>query len=265
MYSSLFDFIFQKEKIEPVQPPYLRLEHVDLFYDRDSRFSFDRKSRLRRSKRIKALNDVSFSIEEGETVGIVGRNGSGKSTLSRILSHLLFPSSGSVDIAGKVQLLSLGVGFKPKLTGRENAYLSGALLGISRKEMDQKIEEIEQFAELNDFFYEPVRTYSSGMKSRLGFAVSTVVQPDILVLDEVFSTGDDYFREKAYERMEQMRSRTGIVVIISHSIQQVRTFCSRVIWLEKGFVVMDGKPDEILNNYKNFCADPAAWKKRHSS
>ncbi len=212
-----------------------------------------------------ALKDVSFTVGENETVGIIGRNGSGKTTISRILSTVLQPNQGMVDIQGKVQLLALGVGFNTSLTGRDNVYISGSLLGLSKKEISEKIEDIEAFAEIDDFFDEPVRTYSSGMKSRLGFAVSTAVQPDILILDEVFSTGDQSFKYKAKERMEEMRDKTKIVFIVSHSSAQVKQLCSRAIWLEKGQVLMDGKPEEVLKYYDDFCKGPQKWINQNKS
>lgn len=206
------------------------------------------------------MRDVDLTIYEGETLGVIGRNGSGKSTISMIISGSLKPDSGTVTVNGRVQLLALGIGFRPTMTGRENVMISGCILGLSRREMKAKMKEIEEFAELGDFFDEPVKIYSAGMRSRLGFAVSTAVNPDILILDEVMTTGDAAFRRKANKRMEEMRARTKTVIIVSHNPGQLREQCSRVVWLEKGHLVMDGGAGEVLPVYEEFCRNPGKWR-----
>ncbi len=238
---------------------FIKLSNVSLWYERTSSFSIFTNKHLRKTKSFIALDDISLSIDDGEAVGVIGRNGSGKSTLSRLMCRVLPPNEGTVDINGKVQLLALGVGFKPMLTGRDNVHISGALLGMSKKEVLANIDDIKEFAELGEFFDEPVRTYSAGMKSRLGFAVSTAVKPDILILDEVLSTGDQSFKNKAAKRLKEMRSSTKIVVLISHSSHQIKKLCTRVIWLEKGRIVMDGDPLELLKQYEVFCNKPDEW------
>lgn len=239
------------------------LKGVSLCYQRNAFFFLSKNKNLRESKKFWALRDVTLSINEGDTIGLIGRNGSGKSTISMVISGALKPDEGEAVIKGKVHLLALGVGFRPAMTGRENVVISGCILGMSRKEIKEKIDEIKDFAELGDFFEEPVRIYSAGMKSRLGFAISTAVNPDILILDEVMSTGDASFGKKAKQRMHEMRERTKTVIIVSHNPNQVREMCSRVVWLEKGQVIMDGMVDQVLPVYEEFCQAPLKWLKEN--
>lgn len=239
------------------------LENVSLCYRRRAVFFLSKMKNLRKEKEFWALKNISLSINEGERVGIIGRNGSGKSTVSRVISGSLVPDEGTVSINGRVQLLALGVGFRPMMTGRENVMISGSILGLSRQKIKEKMGEIEEFSELGDFFDEPVRTYSSGMRSRLGFAVSTIVNPDILILDEIMSTGDAAFRQKANTRMAEMRERTNTVIIVTHSPAQVRELCTRVVWFEKGDLLMDGGVEEVLPVYQEFCKAPLKWKREN--
>lgn len=241
----------------------VELSNVSLCYKRKAVFFLSKQKQLRREKAFWALQDISFSISEGETIGIIGRNGSGKSTISRVISGSLIPDEGFCNARGRVQLLALGIGFRPGLTGRENVMISGCILGLTRRQVKEKMANIEDFAELGDFFDEPLSTYSAGMRSRLGFAVSTAVEPDILILDEVMSTGDAAFRQKANERMKQMRERTKTVIIVSHSPSQVKEMCSRVIWLEKSRLLLDGTVDEVLPKYQKFCKAPQKWLKEN--
>jgi ABC-type polysaccharide/polyol phosphate transport system ATPase subunit len=243
--------------------PAIQLEDISLCFQRRGLFMFARNKDMRKSRKFWALKNVSLTICEGETIGVIGRNGSGKSTISRVFSGALPPDQGEIHINGKVQLLALGIGFRPAMSGRENVMISGSILGLSRREIRDKMDEIEEFAELGDFFDEPIRTYSAGMKSRLGFAISTAVNPDILILDEVMSTGDASFRKKANERMAKMRELTKTVIIVSHSPGQLRELCSRVIWFEKGRLIMDGKVDEVLQLYGEFCKNPLEWVKNN--
>ncbi len=259
--SSVMNFGTEESDSEYIRKPSIELNNVSLCYRRRAVFFLSRNKNLRKEKEFWALRDVTLTIYEGETIGFIGRNGSGKSTISRIISGSLKPDNGEIFINGKVQLLALGIGFRPAMTGRENAIISGTILGLSRKEIKEKMGEIEEFTELGDFFDEPVKTYSSGMRSRLGFAVSTIVNPDILILDEVMSTGDAAFRKKASERMTEMRKRTKTVLIVSHSRDQLRELCSRIIWFEKGELIMDGQVDEVLSTYDEFCKNPEKWKR----
>ncbi len=244
-------------KLAKEKRPAVVLDKVSLAYRRTAISHFSFKKHLRKSKKFQALKCISFTIYEGETVGIIGRNGSGKSTISMLISGALPVDAGILTTCGHVQLLSIGLGFQPKLTGRENVYINGALLGLSQKNIFRKMYEIEEFAEIGDFIDEPVRTYSAGMRSRLGFAIATAVRPDILILDEVMSTGDAAFRKKADKRMLAMREQTKTIIMISHNSQQIRRMCSRVIWLNKGELMMDGTPEVVLSKYDDFCNDSA--------
>ncbi len=244
-------------------PPTVIFQDVGLCFERTARtlFSFNRS--LRRKNRFWALRDVSFTVYEGETVGVIGRNGSGKSTLSMICSGVLVPDMGTVTVNGRTQLLALGVGFKNELSGRENVFISGSLMGLSKKEIKARMEDIEAFSELGAFIDEPVRTYSSGMRSRLGFAVATAVRPDILILDEIMATGDKAFRDKAMRRMREMRDLARSVIVVSHNPAQLRKLSQRVLWLEKGRVMMIGEPRPVLNAYDQFCQSPEKWLKNN--
>ncbi len=257
---SLDNSFIEKSDYGYIRNPSIKLNDVSLCYRRRAVFFLSKNKNLRKEKEFWALRNVSLTIYEGDTIGFIGRNGSGKSTLSRIISGSLKPDNGTIFVIGKVQLLALGIGFRPAMTGRENAIISGTILGLSRKEINEKMGEIESFTELGEFFDEPVKTYSSGMRSRLGFAVSTIVNPDILILDEVMSTGDAAFQRKASERMAEMRERTKTVLIVSHNPGQLRELCSRIIWFEKGRLVMDGLVGEVLPKYEEFCKNPQKWK-----
>ncbi|MBL4903763.1 MAG: ABC transporter ATP-binding protein [Desulfocapsa sp.] len=246
----------QPETTKVSQKPAVILENVSLAYPRSNTSVFSFKKGTYAKDDFTALNNVSFTLYEGETVGIIGRNGSGKSTVSMLISGALPPDKGSLETIGRVQLLSIGLGFQNERSGRDNVFINGALLGLSKKEILKKMPAIENFAELENFLDEPVRTYSAGMKSRLGFAVATAVSPDILILDEVMSTGDAAFRKKADERMLAMRERTKTIIVVSHSINQVKKMCTRVIWFNEGMVVMDGTPEEVCSEYTAFCEKP---------
>ncbi len=246
-----------------LSPLSISLQQVSLCYRRSGTFFLTRNKHMRGNREYWALRDISLSLYEGDTLGLIGRNGSGKSTTSMVISGALRPDKGKVVTRGKVQLLALGIGFRPQLTGRENVMISGTILGMPRKEVRNRMDDIEEFAELGEFFDEPIRTYSAGMKSRLGFAVSTAVQPDILILDEVMSTGDAAFRNKANKRMEEMRERTKTVIVVSHSPTQIKELCSRVVWLEKGRFLIDGSTEEIMPIYAEFCEKPDQWLLEH--
>lgn len=199
-----------------------------------------------------ALNNVSIKINKGEKVGFVGLNGAGKSTLLKIISGVLRPTKGSVKIKGELApLLSLGAGFDPNFTGRENVFLSGAVFGHSRAEMSKKFDEIIEFAELEEFVDVPVKNYSSGMKSRLAFSIATSINPDILILDEVLSVGDMSFQRKSKERMKTMMDDASLL-FVSHSIAQVRNLCDKAIWLHKGSVIASGEVNEICDQYESY-------------
>ncbi|WP_413625497.1 ABC transporter ATP-binding protein [Luteibacter sp. Lutesp34] len=197
-----------------------------------------------------ALRGVSFDVGRGETVGIIGRNGSGKSTLLQIICGTLSPSSGMVEVNGRIAaLLELGAGFNPEFTGRENVYLNGSLLGLSRDEIDARYEDILAFAGIGDFIDQPVKTYSSGMYVRLAFAVASNVKPDILIVDEALAVGDAKFQAKCFARLKNLRDAGTTILFVSHSTEQIVTHCDRAVLLDGGVVVADGSPKVVVNQY----------------
>jgi lipopolysaccharide transport system ATP-binding protein len=199
---------------------------------------------------VRALTDLTFTIEEGERVGLVGHNGAGKSTLLRVLSQSYVPTQGRAEIHGEVgSLIDISLGINPEATGRENIYIRGALLGKSKAEVRAQFDEIVDFSELGDFVEMPVRTYSTGMHLRLAFAVSTIVRPEILLMDEWLSVGDENFKTKAEERLAELVSSTKILVVASHSRQLLESACTRLIWLEHGQIIMDGPVSEVAPIY----------------
>jgi len=199
---------------------------------------------------VRALEGLTFTLNDGDRVGIVGHNGAGKSTLLRLLSGVYFPSAGSVRIEGEVgSLIDISLGIDHEATGRENIYIRGSLLGMSKKTISAQLEEIIEFSELGDFVDMPVRTYSTGMHLRLAFAVSTIVQPEILLMDEWLSVGDEGFKLKAKLRMNDLVRKTNILIIASHSKEQILQTCNRAIWLEHGKIVMDDDAAKVATAY----------------
>lgn len=197
-----------------------------------------------------ALKDVSFKVKRGEAWGLVGTNGSGKSTLLKLICGILKPYKGSVKINGSIApLIELGAGFDGELTATENIYLNGAVLGYSKEFMDQHYNEIVEFAELHDFMNMPIKNYSSGMAARLGFAIATIVRPEILIVDEVLAVGDAAFQEKCQKRMQEMLAGGTTLLFVSHSIEDVKTLCDHAIWLNKGHVMMQGNASEVCSAY----------------
>jgi ABC-type polysaccharide/polyol phosphate transport system ATPase subunit len=224
-------------------------------------------SRLRRRrkivKEIRAVRDVSFEVPRGTVLGIIGHNGAGKSTLVRAMAGILPPTSGRIEVRGRVStLLALGVGFDRKLTGRQNVVLGGLASGLSRAELADAYEEIVAFAELEEFMDMPMRTYSSGMQSRLAFAVAVTMAPDILLIDEALSTGDARFKRKSFNKMRELCEEARTIVLVSHAMKSMRELCDEVIWLHKGEVKMYGSPQQVIKAYSKFFAidvdeDPA--------
>lgn len=197
-----------------------------------------------------ALRGINFQVKKGEAWGLIGTNGSGKSTLLKAISGILKPYKGSITVNGEVApLIELGAGFDQNLTARENIYLNGTVLGHSRKFMEQHFDEIVDFAEIQTFLDSPVKNFSSGMKARLGFAVATMVIPDILIVDEVLAVGDYNFRRKCMARMKEMLSSGTTLLFVSHSIDQVQSLCDHALWLNKGDMVMMGDVDTVCNAY----------------
>ncbi len=198
-----------------------------------------------------ALKNVSFEVERGEVVGIIGHNGAGKSTLLKVISGILKPTGGSLEVHGNVvPMLELGSGFDHDLTGRENIFLNGSILGYSEKYLKEKYEQIVEFSELGKFIDVPIRNYSSGMLMRLAFSIATVVQPEILIVDEILAVGDAAFQEKSKARMLELMSGGTTVLFVSHSLEQIREMCDRVIWLEHGQIKAIGATKEICDAYE---------------
>ncbi len=197
-----------------------------------------------------ALKDVSFSINRGDALGLIGLNGSGKSTMLKVIAGVLKPTKGSVSVNGTVApLIELGAGFDMDLTAEENVFLNGALLGYSRQEMEKHYDDIVNFSELHDFMNTPVKNFSSGMVSRLGFSIATIGTPDILIVDEVLSVGDFHFQEKCQNRIREMLNKGTTLLFVSHSIQQVESLCNKIAWLEKGNLKMFGEAKGIAEVY----------------
>lgn len=202
-----------------------------------------------------ALQDVSLEVNQGETVGIIGRNGAGKTTLLQIIAGVLQPTHGEVTVEGRVTaLLELGSGFNPEYTGRENILLSGQILGFSEAEMLQRLDVIVQFAELENFVDQPVKTYSTGMLMRLAFAAAIHVDPDVLIVDEALSVGDVYFQRKSLDRMEYFRKSGKTVLLVSHDPSMIQRFCTRAVWIEGGRVALTGDARKVVTAYQAFCA-----------
>jgi len=198
----------------------------------------------------RAVDNVSIDIKKGEVVGIIGRNGAGKSTLLKVIAGVLTPTTGNIKINGVIApMLELGAGFDQDLTARENIYLNGAILGYSKIFLESKYQQIVDFSELADFIDQPVRTFSSGMTMRLAFSIATIVEPEILIVDEVLSVGDSHFKTKSENRMRELMESGTTVLMVSHALPQIQEMCSRVIWLDKGKVKMDGDTKTVCDEY----------------
>jgi len=230
------------------------LSKVYYLYDKPSdrireTFSIRKK---KYSKEHYALKNINLKINKGESIGIVGTNGSGKSTLLKLVTGVMTPTTGTIKTDGKIAaLLELGAGFSPEYTGRENIYLYGSVLGYTKEFLDEKFDEIVDFSELGEFIEVPIKNYSSGMKSRLGFSIATIVEPDILILDEVLSVGDKKFRTKSEKKIMSMFDNGVTVLFVSHSLEQVKRLCDRAIILDSGRLVASGPVDKVARIYKN--------------
>lgn len=199
----------------------------------------------------RALNDVSFEINKGDVIGLIGRNGAGKSTLLKVIAGILKPVSGEVKVEGNVvPMLELGSGFDQELTGRENIFLNGAILGYSKEFLEERYPQIVEFSELGDFIHSPIRTYSSGMMMRLAFSVATVIEPEILIVDEILAVGDADFQEKSKKRMLELMSGGTTVLFVTHDITQIESMCNKVIWLDHGTVKLAGDTKTVCEAYK---------------
>lgn len=201
-----------------------------------------------------ALNNINFKVEKGSVIGVIGRNGSGKSTLLKTIAGIFSPDTGTVDTKGNsVALLSIGLGFNSELSGYENIILSGLLLGFTKEKINEKINEIIEFSELGDFIYKPVRTYSSGMHSKLAFSITALLDTDILLIDEVLSVGDISFKEKSYEKMKEIiRNKDKTILIVSHSLNTIVEMCSKTLWIEKGKLIDFDATEKVVSDYISF-------------
>ena len=203
-----------------------------------------------------AVNNVSFSIKKGEIVGIIGKNGSGKSTILKLITGVLTPTDGVVNVNGKISaLLELGTGFNPEMTGIENIYLNGSIVGFSKREIDKKVSDILDFADIGDFIYQPVKSYSSGMFVRLAFAVAINIQPDILIVDEALAVGDMQFQMKCMSYMKRLFESGATVLLVSHDLASIKSLCTRAIYMDKGKVIKDGPSGDVVNFYSQICRE----------
>ena len=211
-------------------------------------FSFKRKKK--KKEEFWALKDISFEVKKGEVIGLIGSNGAGKSTMLKVVSGVMKPTKGKVTVGGVISpMIELGAGFDGNLTARENIYLNGAILGYSKEFLDDKFDEIVEFSELKDFLEVPVKNFSSGMTAKLAFSIATVVNPEILIVDEILSVGDIKFQEKSKNKMLEMIRGGTTVLYVSHSLEAIRDLCTRVIWLEHGEIVEIGEPEKICDHY----------------
>lgn len=206
-------------------------------------------------KKIEILKGISFSVEKGEAIGIIGKNGCGKSTLLKLLSKIMYPDFGTIELKGRVSgLIELGAGFHPDMTGRENIYTNAAILGLSRKEIQEKFQTILDFSELGSFVDCPVRTYSSGMYTRLAFSVAINVDADILLIDEILAVGDYSFQAKCINRLKEIKSGGATIILVSHSLGQIEEICDRCIWIKDGKIEKEGLPKEVDNLYVQYAS-----------
>lgn len=199
------------------------------------------------------LNDISFSVKKGEAIGLIGHNGCGKSTTLKLLTKIIYPDSGSVELKGRVSaLIELGAGFHPDMSGRENIYTNAAIFGLTKKEIDKKVQDIIAFSELEEFIDNPVRTYSSGMYMRLAFAVAINVDADILLIDEILAVGDAAFQAKCFNKLKEIKAAGTTIVIVSHALGQIEAICERTIWIDKGMIRQEGEPKSVHLSYMQY-------------
>ena len=231
--------------------------------DKDFKLVYDKPTTLKericfwkttKVQKRQVLKNINLDIKKGETVALIGTNGSGKSTLLKLMTKILYPNKGTLETHGKLtSLLELGAGFHPDFTGRENIYFNAAIFGLTRQEIDKRIDEIIEFSELGDFIDNPVRTYSSGMYMRLAFSIAINVDAEILLIDEILAVGDQHFQDKCFAKLKEMKESEKTIVIVTHSLGQVRELCDRAIWIYNGEVRMDGTPNEVVDEYLKVC------------
>jgi len=209
----------------------------------------------RSNKEVKTvLSNIGLNIKKGETVALIGVNGSGKSTLLKLMTKIIYPTSGKIITRGKLtSLLELGAGFHPDFTGRENIYFNASIFGLTKKEIDDRLETIIEFSELGDYIDNPVRTYSSGMYMRLAFSVAINVDADILLIDEILAVGDQHFQDKCFDKLNELKNSDKTIVIVSHSLDSIKKLCTRAIWISNGKIKDDGVPEEVIDKYLEEC------------
>lgn len=226
-------------------------KYFKVYYDRGTTLKDRILSRGRnRYERREVLKGISFEVKKGEAIGLIGKNGCGKSTTLKLLTRIIYPNAGTIELSGRVSsLLELGAGFHPDMSGRENIYMNAAVFGLTKKEIDQRLDDIIQFSEMEDFIDNPVRTYSSGMYMRLAFSVAINVDADILLIDEILAVGDISFQKKCFEKLQEIKAGGATIVIVSHSLDQIEKICDRTIWIEDGMIREEGKPRKIHEQY----------------
>lgn len=240
----------------PMENIALEVNHVSIDYRNLMHMSMHQsllQKGVKRADVIRAVDNISFKVEQGKILGIVGRNGSGKTTLLRSIAGIFRPDEGYIDTKGnRVSLMAIGIGFNSNNTGRENILKSGMLLGCELDYVKDHMEEIIEFSELGDFIDRPVRTYSSGMYSKLSFAVTAILDTDIMLVDEVLSVGDEHFRQKSYKKMEELMMSNRTVLIVSHATSTLKKFCDQVLWINDGKFIRQGETEEVLDEYDEF-------------
>ena len=210
----------------------------------------------KRNKVVKShiLKDIDLDIKKGETVALIGTNGSGKSTLLKLMTKIIYPTKGKIEVNGKLtSLLELGAGFHPDFTGRENIYFNAAIFGLTKQEIENRLNTIIEFSELGEFIDSPVRTYSSGMYMRLAFSIAINVDAEILLIDEILAVGDQHFQEKCFKKLHELKASDKTIVIVSHNLEQVKDLCNRAVWIKDGRIQMDGNPKEVIKKYLEIC------------
>lgn len=231
-------------------------KHFNVYYDKANTLKERAIFWKRNNHEVrKVLNNINVQIKSGETVALIGVNGSGKSTLLKLMTKIIYPNDGEIDVKGKLtSMLELGAGFHPDFSGMENIYFNASIFGLSKKEIDSRLEDIIEFSELRDYIDNPVRTYSSGMYMRLAFSIAINVDADILLIDEILSVGDKHFQDKCFNKMQELKKEGKTIVLVTHDLGAAKRLCDRTIWLSNGNIKMDGNTEEVLDQYIKECS-----------
>lgn len=245
------------------EPTIITVEHVY----KDFKIYFDKGQSLKeklifwkrnRHEKREVLTDISFTVKKGESIGLIGRNGCGKSTLLKMLTRIYYPNKGKIKVDGKVSsLIELGAGFHPDMTGRENIYINASIYGLTKKEIDKRINSIIEFSEIRNYIDNPVRTYSSGMYMRLAFSVAINVDADILLIDEILAVGDAYFQNKCFKKLRELREKGVTIILVSHSTKNILDFCNSCIWIENGKIISYDSSNKVINKYMKYMSNKA--------